>query len=88
MAEHSLTSPINHLRVRVVSHTVASALERSINSVLEEEQAKGAQVIDIKLSSTPPVEPSGMTTPRGEHVALILLRSGHAALSSQEARKT
>jgi hypothetical protein len=83
MTEHIGTSSEQHVRVRVVSHGVASGLEQAINAVLEEEQASGAEVVDIKFTSTSPFETSMLTAARGEYVALILLRSGHARMSSQ-----
>jgi hypothetical protein len=81
MTEQSGTPVENRIRVRVVAHSVTSSLQAAINAALEEEYAKGAEVVNISLASTPPVEYSspGMTTltsPRGEHVALILLRPG------------
>ena len=82
MTEHFGTSSEQHVRVRVVSHSVASGLEQAINAVLEEEQASGAEVIGITFTSTSPFETSTLATARGEYVALILLRSGHARLSS------
>jgi hypothetical protein len=82
MAEQSA-----QVRVRVVTASMAAALQGAINSVLEEEQASGAELIDIKLTSTPapPSESrfgSGFDE-HGEHVALILLRSGHARMTWQ-----
>ena len=83
MTEHLGTSSEHHVRVRVVSHSVASGLEQVLNAVLEEEQANGAEVVDITFTSTSPFEASTLTIARGEYVAVILLRSGHARLSSQ-----
>jgi hypothetical protein len=77
MAEQS-----GQVRVRVVTHSVASSLQSAINSVLEEEQSGGAEVVDIKLTSTPAV-PDQFGSGFGEHVAVIILRSGHARMSSQ-----
>ena len=83
MAGQVRTSMSGQIRVRVVSRPEATSLERAINAVLDEEYAKGAEVIDIKFSSASAANSPELTTPRGEYVALILLRSGHAALSSQ-----
>lgn len=72
MAEQS-----RQVRVRVVTASMAAVLQGAITSVLEEEQASGAEVVDIKLTSTPP---SGdrMGSSLGEYVALIILRSRQA----------
>ena len=79
MAEQSA-----QVRVRVVTASMAAALQGAINSVLEEEQASGAELIDIKLTSTPvPPSESRFGSGFGEHVALILLRSGHARMTWQ-----
>ena len=82
MTEHFGTSTANHVRVRVVSHSVAPGLEQTLNAVLEEEQANGAEVLDIKFTSTSPFETSALNSARGEYVVLILLRSGHARMAS------
>jgi ACT domain-containing protein len=82
MTEQFGGSSQHHVRVRVVSHSVASGLEQTINAVLEEEQASGAEVVDIQFTSTSPFETSTLTAARGEYVALILLRSGHARMAS------
>ena len=79
MAEQSA-----QVRVRVVTTSVAAALQGAINSVLEEEQASGTELIDIKLTSVPaPPSDSGFGSGTGEHVAVILLRSGHARMTWQ-----
>jgi hypothetical protein len=79
MAEQSA-----QVRVRVVTASVAAALQGAINTVLEEEQASGAELIDIKLTSTPaPPSDSGFGSGFGEHVAVILLRSGHTRITWQ-----
>jgi hypothetical protein len=79
MAEQS-----GRVRVRVVTASVAAALQGAISNVLEEEQASGTQLIDIKLTSTPaPPSDSGFGTGTGEHVAVILLRSGRASMTWQ-----
>ncbi len=78
MAEHSGPAAERHVWVRVIVRSFATELESAINLVLEEEQAGGAEVVDIKLTSTPPpVERHGTVSPSfHEHVAVILLRSG------------
>ena len=71
MAEQS-----GQVRVRVVVRAFSSELEHVINDVLKEELTNGAEVVDIKLTSTAP--PSGQPhigSSFGEHVALIILRS-------------
>ena len=82
MTEQPRTSATDQIRVRVVSRPELTSLERAINAILEEEHAKGAEVVDIKFSATATTTTSGGTPPRGEYVAMILLRSGHASLSS------
>jgi hypothetical protein len=77
MAEQS-----GQVRVRVVNVSMAAALQGAITNVLQEEQASGAEVIDIKLTSTPAV-PDQIGSGFGEYVALIILRSGHARMASQ-----
>jgi hypothetical protein len=72
------------VRVRVVTAPLASALQGAINSALDEEQAHGAELIDIKLTSTPaPPSDTRFGSGFGEHVAVILLRSGHARMTWQ-----
>jgi hypothetical protein len=83
MTEHLGTSSEHHGRVKEVSQSVASGLEQALNVVLEEEQANGAEVVDITFTSTSPFKGSTLTTGWGEYVAVIPLRSGHARLSSQ-----
>ena len=79
MAERSA-----QVRVRVVTASMASALQGAINSVLEEEHASGAELIDIKLTSTSvPPSDARFGSGFGEHVALILLRAGHARLTPE-----
>src|SRR5688572_8896515 len=68
MAEQS-----GQVRVRVVNVSMAAALQGAITNVLQEEQASGAEVIDIKLTSTPAV-PDQIGSGFGEYVALIILR--------------
>jgi hypothetical protein len=81
MTEQTRTSASNQIRVRVGSRPEPTSLERVINATLDEEYAKGAEVVDIKLSSTAIANTSGTTPPREEYVALILLRLGHTTLS-------
>ena len=76
-----MTEQSGQVRVRVVTTLMASGLQGAINSVLEDEQANGAEVVDITLTYAPPLESSSpgmttVTTPRGEYAALVLLRSG------------
>ena len=80
MAEHPGAATERHIWVRVVVRSFATELESAINLVLEEEQAGGAEVVDIRLTSTPPPgERHGTVSPSfHEHVAVILLRSGRA----------
>ena len=80
MAEHPGPAVERHVWVRVVVRSFATELESAINLVLEEEQAGGAEVVDIRLTSTPPPgERHGAVSPSfHEHVAVILLRSGRA----------
>jgi hypothetical protein len=79
-----MAEPSAQVRVRVVTVSVAAALQGAINSVLEEEQASGAQLIDIKLTATPaPPSDSEFGSGAGEYVAVILLRSGHARMTWQ-----
>ena len=81
MAEQSGAGQV---RVRVVTASMASALQGAITSVLEEEQASGAEFIDIKLTSTSaPPSDSQVGSGFGEYVAVILLRSGHARMTWQ-----
>ncbi len=77
MAERSGPAAERHIWVRVIVRSFATELESAINLVLEEEQAGGAEVVDIKLTSTPPPgERHGPVSPSfHEHVAVILLRS-------------
>jgi hypothetical protein len=79
MAERSA-----QVRVRVVTASRAAALQGAINSVLEEEHASGAELIDIKLTATsaPPSDAQGGSG-FGEYVALILLRAGHARMAPE-----
>ena len=82
MTEHTDLSSVHPVRVRMVSHGAAEGLEQAINAVLDEEQANGADVVDIKFTSTSPFEVSTLSVSHGEYAALILLRSGHARMSS------
>jgi hypothetical protein len=80
MTDQSGTRAKEHIRVRVVSYPTPPGLEVKINQTLEEEYANGAEVMDIKLTSTS--EASGPSS-SSEYVALILLRLGRARISSQ-----
>ena len=55
------------------------SFEQAINTVLEEEYANGAELVDIKLAATSPPAGTMTGTGFGEHVALILLRPGRAS---------
>jgi hypothetical protein len=72
VVERFSTSPRTRVRVQVAYTNVLESLEGEINRVLEEESPNGAEVVDIKYGSTPPLAGSS----RGEYVALILLRGG------------
>ena len=77
MSERSTGAGDGQIRVRVVMQSITSGLEEAINRVLREEQARGAEVVDVKVTSTPPAEGrSALGSSFGEHVALILLRGG------------
>ena len=73
--------------VRVVASASIADLERVINAVIDDAERHGAQLVDIKIMSTPGTGSSGHggigSTP-AEHVALIILRSVSADGSSQQ----
>ena len=67
------------VRVRVVVRSIATELEDAINRVLTEELASGAELVDIKLTSVAaPPRDARYGSVFGEHVAVIILRSGTA----------
>ena len=72
--------------VRVVASANIADLERAINAVIDDAERHGAQLVDIKVTSTPGSGSSGHggigSTP-AEHVALIILRAVSADGSSQ-----
>lgn len=63
--------------VRVVAGHNPTALESAINAAIEAEARNGAEVVDIKLISTPGTGTSshrGIGSSLSEHVALIILQ--------------
>ena len=70
MDEKSVNESTN--RVRIVSSSAGFALEQMINSILDEEQSKGAELVDIKLTAVPGGD---SMTSQNEFVAIIVLRS-------------
>ena len=68
MPEQAATRAGGQIRVRVVMQSITSGLEEAITRVLREEQASGAEVVDVKLTSTPVGEGrSALGSSFGEH---------------------
>lgn len=78
----------SRVRVRIVTSSFASQLEEGINSVLEKEQANGAKLVDIKLTSYGPADggqPGIASFSQPNYVALILLSGGRLPEGEEEA---
>jgi hypothetical protein len=79
MAERSIT-PIEHpFWVRTASQSTLSGLESTVNTILDEECAGGAQLVDIKLTSTPPSGDQWDGSSLAEYAVLIIMRARREA---------
>jgi len=56
--------------VRVVVCSYSSELEHALTTVIDEEERRGGEVVDIKLTLIPPT-----STTLGEYTALVILRA-------------